>query len=270
MLRGTALITGASSGIGAVYADRLARRGYGLLLVARDRVRMEAIADRLASEARVPTEVLSADLVTDAGLEAVEDLLASRNDIVVLVNNAGMGGGTPLHQESPNGIDRLIALNVRAATRIAAAAASRFAQNRSGTIINIGSVTALFPEELNPVYPATKAYLLALTQSMVPQLEPLGVRVQIVLPGATRTEIWARSGQDVDALPPEIVMEAEDLVDAALAGLDLGELVTIPSLSDHGAWERFEDARCHLRPHLSKSRPAARYLWAGSSTVFAG
>ena len=264
MTRGTAIITGASTGIGATYADRLAKRGYGLLLVARDRPRMETLAARLVRETGVGIQIVKADLTVTDQLLSVEMMLRSEPGIVMLVNNAGIGGGGPLKSADPNYLEQLIALNVRATTRLAAAAASRFGAQAHGTIINISSVTALFPERMDPVYPATKAYLLALSQSLAAELSASNVRVQVVMPGATRTEIWERAGGSLDSLPPEIIMDVDDLVDAALAGLDLGEIVTIPSLPDHSDWQRFEDARTHLQPNLSRSNPAARYAVAGS------
>lgn len=119
--------------------------------------------------------------------------------------------------------------------------------------------TALMPGAFEPVYSASKAYVLSLSRSLAAQLAPKGVRVQAVLPGITRTEIWERSGRDVDALPAHMVMEVGDMVDASLAGLELGETVTLPSLPDLAGWQAVVDAETRLHPNLSLSRPAARY-----------
>ena len=259
---GTAVITGASSGIGSIYADRLAARGYDLLVVARDAARLDTLAEHLRARDGVAVEVVPTDLGDECALGSLCRRIRDDDLITMLVNNAGIGDVGPLQYATHEAILQLLMVNVTAPTLLAAAAADNFLRGGAGTIINIGSVTALFPERLDPVYPATKAYLLSLTQSLEAKLEPTGIRVQAVLPGATRTEIWARSGSDVDALPPEIVMTAEDLVDAALAGLDLGERITIPSLPDASRWDEHMAVRAALFPDLSRREPAARYLSA--------
>lgn len=260
--QGTALITGASSGIGAVYADRLARRGYDLLLVARDGQRLQALAQRLAADTGVSAQVLTADLTDRADLARVAQRLQDDADISLLLNNAGMAVNGQLGQADLDAVERMIALNVLAPTRLAAAAARRFAASGGGTLINIASVLALVPEMFSGSYSGTKAYLLNLTQSLQQELGPLGVRVQAVLPGATRTEIWDRAGMPIGHLPPDMLMDADAMVDAALAGLDLGETVTIPSLEAVHDWHALQDARRALGPFLSLSQPARRYTAA--------
>jgi uncharacterized protein len=257
--KGTALITGASSGIGAVYADRLARRGHDLILVARDEARLNEAAGRLGAAYGVSVLTLPADLTAETGLAAVEHRLETDPAIALFVNNAGIGVMSPLTDMSPAGITTLIQLNVLAAARLAAAAARAFAPRGQGTIINIASVLALVSERFNPVYNATKAFVLNLSQSMQRELAPNGVRVQAVLPGVTRTEIFDRAGGDISAYPPEMVMEASEMVDAALAGLDQGEVVTIPSLPNAGDFDAFTEARLALAPNLSRNHAAPRY-----------
>lgn len=259
MSEGTALITGASSGIGAVYADRLARRGHDLILVARDGARMEKLAERLRAETGVAVEVLPADLTDDAQVAAIEQRLASDTAISLLINNAGMSLNGGLLDNGAEQIGRLIALNITAPTRLAGAAGKAFVARHRGGIVNIASVLALAPEMFDGVYSGSKAYVLNLSQSLAKQVEPEGVRVQVVLPGATRTEIWERSGKDVNAFPAEMVMEVDDLVDAALVGFDKGETVTIPPLADEGQWEALQAARLAMAPGLSKREVAARY-----------
>jgi short-subunit dehydrogenase len=256
---GTAVITGASAGIGAVYADRLAKRGHDLVLVARDTARLEALAERLRGETGVAIEVLPADLTADANVTKVEQRLAA-GDVGLLVNNAGMSLTGSVLENGALEFTRIIALNVTAPTRLAAAAAKAFVAKGSGTIVNIASVLALAPELFDGVYSGTKAFVLNLSQGMAAQLSDKGVRVQAVLPGATRTEIWAKSGTDVDSFPEGFVMEVDDLVDAALVGLDLGEVVTIPPLPDHGQFEAMQAARRAMAPNLSRSAVAGRYL----------
>jgi short-subunit dehydrogenase len=257
--KGKALITGASVGIGATYADRLARRGYDLILVARNEKQLQDLATRLRSETGRNVEVLKADLIQDADLKRVEAKLATDPDVTLLVNNAGIYANAKLADHDGKAIDDMIKLNVTALTQLASIAAKAFSSRRRGTIVNVTSVLALAPEISNATYAGTKAYVLALTQTMNVELADTGVKVQAVLPGATRTEIWERSGADINAFPPEMVMEVDELVDAALVGLDAGELVTIPSLPDAADWTRFEDARAALRPNLSRQHAAARF-----------
>jgi short-subunit dehydrogenase len=152
----------------------------------------------------------------------------------------------------------MIQLNVIALTRLTHAAARAFVTRGNGTVINIASIVALSPELLNGSYSGSKAYVVNLSQSLHHELGDKGVRIQAVLPGATRTEFWEAAGLPVSHLPQEIVMTADDLVDAALAGLDAHELITIPSLPDVD-WERFNTARLKMAPNLSHARPAERY-----------
>jgi short-subunit dehydrogenase len=257
--QGTALVTGASSGIGAVYARRLAARGFDLLLVARDLQRLEEAASKLRDEYSVQVEVLKADLTQKDDVLKLEQRLRSDSSISLLLNNAGVAADGLLANADIYQLEQLIQLNVTAVTRLASAAAASFAKAGRGTIINIASVVALFPERFNATYSASKAYVLSLTQSLNAELDGTGVRLQAVLPGVTRTEIWERSGIDATQIPAEMVMEAGEMVDAALSGLDQGELVTIPSLPDAGDWDKFVAARHVLAPNLSKSQAAARY-----------
>ncbi|GLQ49858.1 SDR family NAD(P)-dependent oxidoreductase [Dyella flava] len=261
--KGTALITGASSGIGAIYADRLARRGYDLILVARNRERLDQLARRLSDATGRAVQTFPADLSSAAGVTAVEQLLRTDKSITALVNNAGFGAATPLLGSDIGRMDEMISLNVSALTRLTYAAAPGFVERGRGTIINIASIVAIAPELLNGVYSGTKAFVLAFTQSLHHELADKGVRVQAVLPGATATEFWDVAGVPITALPAQIVMPAQDMVDAALAGFDQGELVTIPALPEAADWQAFESARQKLSPNLSRSQPAARYRVAG-------
>jgi uncharacterized protein len=259
--KGTALITGASTGIGSVYADRLARRGYDLILVARDLKKLDALATRLHNETGRQISSIKADLTDTKDLRVVESRLAADSSITMLVNNAGIGGTASLLDSKPEDLDHMISLNVLALTRLTRAAAPGFAARGNATIINIASIVAIAPEMLNGTYGGSKAYVLALTQSMQKELGDK-IRVQAVLPGATSTPFWDIAGTPVQYLPKQIVMTAEDMVDAALAGLDQGEVVTIPSLPDHAEWERYNAARLEMTPKLSLSEPAQRYKQA--------
>lgn len=255
---GTALITGASSGIGALYAERLTHRGYDLILVARNRERLNALAKRLTDETGRSVEVVAADLGNPDDLRQVELLLRTDASITLLVNNAGVGATQPLLESDVDKMQDMITLNVNVLTRLTYAAVPGLVA-RQGTLINIASVVALAPERLNGVYGGTKAFVLAFSQSLHHELADKHVRVQVVLPGATATDFWAAAGTPLDYLPGEIVMKADDMVDAALAGLDQGEFITIPSLPDLGDLERYEAARQALMPNLSLRTPATRY-----------
>jgi uncharacterized protein len=261
--KGTALITGASSGIGAIYADRLARRGYDLILVARNRERLDELASRLSDATGRSVQTFPADLNDKSDLARVEDLLRTDQSITVLVNNAGFGATTPLLASDVSKMDEMISLNVSALTRLTYAAVPGFVNRANGTIINIASIVAIAPEMLNGVYGGTKAFVLAFTQSLQHELAAKGVRVQAVLPGATATDFWDIAGTPVQHLPSQIVMSAQDMVDASLAGLDQGEVITIPSLPDAADWHSLEEARRKLSPNLSHAQPAARYRVTG-------
>jgi short-subunit dehydrogenase len=257
--QGTALVTGASSGIGAIYAERLAARGFDLLLVARDEDRLQTAANKLRAEHGIKVEVLKADLTQRDDVLKVEQRLRSDSSISLLLNNAGVAADGLLANSDMDQMEKLIQLNVTTVTRLASAAAASFAKAGRGSIINIASVVALFPERFNATYSASKAYVLSLTQSLNAELEGTGVKVQAVLPGVTRTEIWERSGIDATQIPADMVMEAGEMVDAALSGLDQGELITIPSLPNASDWDNFVKARLVMAPNLSKSTAAARY-----------
>jgi len=253
----TALITGASSGIGATYADRLARRGHDLVLVARDQARMETLAARLRRETGVAIDILPADLTAAAGLARVEERLRRDTRIGLLVNNAGAAAHGGFAEPDLEALDKLIRLNVTALTRLAGAVVPQFLAKGEGAIINLASVVALAPELPIGIYAATKAFVLTFSQSLQTELGPRGLYVQAVLPAATRTEIWERSGRDVNAL--QGVMEVDEMVDAALVGFDRRELVTLPSLPDAGQWETLNAARLAMLPNFGQPHAAARY-----------
>jgi short-subunit dehydrogenase len=257
--KGIAVITGASSGIGAVYADRLARRGYDLLLVARTRGPMEGLAKKLSADTGRKIEILAADLTDAKDLAGLERILRENPMVSLLVNNAGLGGTKPLLNSDMRDMSRIIALNVEALTRLTYAVVPEFVKRGAGTIINISSIVGIAPERLNGVYGGTKAFVLAFSQSLRHELKDKGVTIQVVLPGATATNFWNTAGKPVENLPKEIVMSTEDMVDASLVGLDQGEFVTIPALPDAGLWQSYEAALQALQPYLSRAEPATRY-----------
>ena len=257
--KGTALITGASSGIGAVYADRLAKRGYDLILVARNEQRLAEVAEQVGQRTGRKVTTLKADLTKPVDLRRVEGVLRIDSSITALVNDAGFGASSKLLESNVDEMESMIYLNVTALTRLTYAVAKPFVERKNGLIVNIASIVAVAPELLNGTYSGTKAYVVNLTQSLHRELSEFGVRVQAVLPGAIETPFWDRAGLPVKHLPSENVMTADELVDASLAGLSLGEVVTIPSLPEIADWAAFEQARLALAPNLSHQHPAARY-----------
>ncbi|TCM52300.1 hypothetical protein C8J36_109181 [Rhizobium sp. PP-F2F-G48] len=249
------LITGASTGIGAVYAQRFAERGHDLVLVARSVDKLEASAARLRKETGVSIELLPADLTDKAQLSSVETRLREDASIGILVNNAGGNvGGTFVTQDIAD-LTKLVTLNATSVLRLAHAVAPRFAEKGEGAIINISSVLALAPEWATSVYTATKAFVLSLSQALHGELAPRGVYVQAVAPAATRTDLW--NLVEEDKRPP--LMEVSELVDAALVGFDRREAVTIPHLHDEAHWQALEAARKVLLQDTGHITAAARY-----------
>jgi uncharacterized protein len=257
----TAVVTGASSGIGAVYADRLAARGYNLILVARRADRLAALSGKLSEAHGAKVQVLVADLEKEADVARVEEVLANDASVHVLVNNAGFARLRPLAQSSANDSLSQVALNITSLTRLTQAVLPGFLSRNDGVIINIASVLAVHSLPVSSVYSGTKAYVLAFTRGLQDELAKAGVKVQVVLPASTATEIWSEgvSGVPLSALRPETVMSAEDLVDAALVGLDKGEAVTWPSVADESLWANYDAARSALFAATQTGTPAPRY-----------
>ncbi len=255
------LITGASSGIGTVYAERFAARGHDLVLVARDDARLKALAGRPGRDHGVAIGIIKADLIVPADLAVVEARLKDDARIGVLVNNAGAALPGSFLTQPTDDVARLISLNVTSLTRLASAVAPRLAKAGEGAIINIASVVGLAPEFGLTVYGATKAFVLYLSQGLQLELGPKGVYVQAVLPAATRTEIWERSGRDVSTMSG--VMDTEELVDAALVGFDRRETITIPPLPDAEQWTALNSARQAMLPNFAQEHAAERYRKAG-------
>jgi len=253
----TVLITGASAGIGAAYAERFARRGHDLVLVARNKARLEVLSEQLRKEHGVAVDVLQADVTNTDDLAAVETRLRDDDRIGILVNNAGASLAGTFVDQAASDIAQLIALNATAVARLASAVAPRFIKAGSGAIINVSSVVGLAPEFGMSVYGATKAFVTFLSQGLSLELGPKGIYVQAVLPAATRTELWQLVGIDVNTLPA--VMEVGELVDAALAGFDKREPVTIPPLHDAAQWDAYQAARQAMIPGFAQVHAAERY-----------
>jgi uncharacterized protein len=256
--QGIALITGASAGIGAVYADRLAKRGYDLILVARNEARLTALAARIAAKTGRTVETVCADLNDKAALAKIETILRENPRITMLVNNAGVGSVASVLDSNVDTMEAMINLNINALTRLTYAVAPAFVGRKGGTIVNIGSVVGIAVELLNGVYSASKSYVLSFGHALQRDLADKGVRVQTVLPAATATEFWDVAGY-AKQKEAASTMTADDLVDAALAGLDQGELVTIPTLHDGDGWTQWEAQRRALAPKFANAKAAPRY-----------
>lgn len=257
---GTAVVTGASAGIGSIYADRLAKRGYDLILVARRGDRLDSVAATLRAAHGVAVRTIVADLADPAELEKVAAALVADKSITMLVNNAGISTVAPFEAMTKANMDAINAINVLALVRLSHAIYPEFKARNKGTLINIGSVLALFSLPGSNLYSATKAYVQSFTRALQEEAAGTGVTVQLVMPGATATDIWELSGVPLSHLEPTHVMTPEDLVDAALAGLDLGEAVTLPSVEDFALFAAYEAARQALAAATANGRPASRYV----------
>lgn len=260
MTQQLALITGASSGIGATYAKQLAARGSNLILVARDAARLNQLANSLRESHGVDVSVLAADLTQADDMAKVARELRDNHAITLLVNNAGMVVEGEFTDADIQPLQTMLSLNIIALTELAHSAAQAFRARGQGTIVNIASVVALIHEAMNGAYNASKAYVLSLTRNMDRELSGSGVVLQAVLPGFTRTEIFDRAGKSISDIPAEKMMEVDDLVAAALRGLDNGELITLPSVEDMGLWQKLDEACSALLPFISLNKPASRYL----------
>ena len=253
-----AVVTGASSGIGAAYAEQLARRGHNLILVARRRDRLEALAARIAEAHGRDVVTHAADLARPEDLAGVERLLAERGDIDLLVNNAGVGALGPTAKVGADAAADLIQINVTALTRLSIAAAAAFARRGGGTIINIASVIGLIPSPNAAAYGGSKAYVLNFSRSLQMEYQAAKVVVQAVMPGPVRTEFFDASGGP--PFPDHLFMSADELAQTALKALDQGELICFPSLPDAAAWSAFEDSRLALAKAVTTTgKPASRY-----------
>lgn len=255
--QGTAIVTGASSGIGEVYAERLADRGYDLVLVARRKAELEKLAGSIAARTGRKVDFIVADLANSEGQALVEQRLRDDSTVTLLVNNAGAAATGPIVDGNADATEQMLTINVLALTRLSAAAANAFAARKAGAIVNVSSVMSVIITPRTAGYAASKAYVLNFSRALAEELAPLGVHVQAVLPGYTRTPFLPE--QFLATLPPEIVMDVNDLVDAALVGLDKGETVTIPPVHDIGDWDAFEAARQRLAGKTGNNQPAERY-----------
>jgi hypothetical protein len=236
-----ALVTGASSGIGQAFAERLAGDGYDLVVVGRRLDRLEELA---ASLSHVSVRPLAADLSTDDGVDAVAGVCAAE-PLTMLVNNAGVAHYMPLADLPAGKARELVNVKVLAPTMLTRAALPGMQARGEGTIINVAGMIAFSgpaPQSVMPrraVYAGTLAYLVAMSQTLHAELEGTGVRVQVLCPGVVATEFHTRQGMDLSAVPR---MSAQDVVTAGLRGLELGEVVCAPGVEDAGLLTAVFDA----------------------------
>jgi short-subunit dehydrogenase len=254
-----ALVTGASSGIGRVYAEHLARVGYDLVAVARRADRLHELATTLGEAHGADVEVLAADLGTAEGLALVSERIGRGAPIDMLVNNAGYAVRGLVAELDPNALETMLLVNVVALSRLSHAAMARMVGNGRGTIINIGSGTMFAQMPGNAGYGASKSFVAAFTRHMQSEAAGTGVRVQLLVPGVIATDFHEIAGNSIGRFPPERVMSAEDLVVASLRALELDEPVCIPSLPDIVDWDGYVAAEHKLWGNVSRDRAAARY-----------
>lgn len=263
---GTALITGASSGIGAAFAERLARDQYNLILVARRREQLEALAKELRATRHITAEVLPADLTRAEDLSRVEQRVMASGDLTLLVNNAGAGAYKPFVNLEAELAEALIRLQVVAVTRLCRAALPGMISRQQGAIINVSSRLAFSgalpspPLPKRAVYAASKAFVNVFTQLLHDELRGTGVHVQALCPGLVRTAFHASMGVDPDSFPQHAVMTPENVVAASLAGLRAGEVICIPALDDPACIATLQKSEKELLAHSGSGMPASRYL----------
>ena len=223
--RRVALVTGASSGIGAAFARRLARDGYDLILVARRHELLERLASELGA-----AETLAADLTLEEDLARVEARIAAAAELELLVNNAGFGTKGRLWEAPLDGQERMHQLHVMATVRLTRAALAAMVPRGRGGVINVSSVAAFGQSPGNVSYCATKAWMNSFTEGLDLELRGAGspVRVQALCPGFTVTGFHDAMGMSREGIPSWLWMRAEDVVDASLRGMERGKLFVVP------------------------------------------
>lgn len=259
---GTAVITGASAGLGRVFADRLAQRGYNLLLIARRGDLLEEVAKKLSSSYGITVNTWAADLSKPSELQAAADKLSADSSITMLVNNAGVSTLASVGSTQAAEAASMIAVNISALTALTIAVLPGFKARDRGIILNIGLVLGFAGLPISSIYSGTKGYVYLFTRGLQEEVSGTNVRVQLVAPAATATDIWELSGVPLSNLDAATVMTAENCVDAALRGMDLGEAVTMPSSNEVGLLSQFDELRVKLLVAAQHGKPADRYAAA--------
>lgn len=263
--RPRALVTGASSGIGAAFAERLAKDGYDLIVVARRSDKLEELAQHLQKSYPVGVEVLVADLSQHDSLKTVEKRIADDSSLEMLVNNAGFGGYMSFVELDPDKAEELIHVKVLAVTRLTRAALPGMIARRQGSVINVSSRLA-FSESTGSsqlpkraVYVGANAFINTFSQLLQSELEGTNVRVQALCPGVVQTEFHEHVGIDPNRYPAAIVMKPEDVVQASLVGLELGEVICIPAMEDMELLIQIQESHKQLFEQTRSGRIDERY-----------
>jgi short-subunit dehydrogenase len=260
-----AFVTGASSGIGQAFAERLARDGYDLTIVARRRERLKELAERLHQRHGVNVEVVAADLGKSVDLRSLERRIEEIDSLEMLVNDAGFGAYMPFAQLDPDKAEELINVQVLAVTRLTRAALPGMLTRKKGAIINVSSRLAFSASVDSPqlpkraTYVGTKAFINAFTQLLQSELQGTGVQLQALCPAVVVTEFHLRMGMDPTRFPPEIIMPATDLVDASLAALKTGEVICVPGLDDPDVLQQVWESQRKLLDRSGSGKVSKRY-----------
>jgi short-subunit dehydrogenase len=212
----------------------------------------------LSSNYRVEVASLVADLERPSDLSDLQARVAA-DDVTLLVNNAGAGGLGRSQDITADQLERIIKLNITALTRLSHAALAGFRKREAGVLVNIGSIMAHAAAPSAAAYSGSKAYVLNFTRSLQMEYAGSPIRIQLVMPGPIRTEFFTSQGVSESIFPPESYLASEQLVDAALAGLDAGESVTIPSMLDEQPWTALEAARSEFVKAMMSGKVAVRY-----------
>lgn len=261
--RPLALITGASSGIGAAYAEQLAAGGYDLVLAARTGSRLEELALRLGGAYGTSTWPLAVDLATTEGLNEVETFIRGSRPLAMLVNNAGFVLMAPVAKMDADRAEEQVRLHLIALVRLTRATLPGMIAAGHGDVIAVSSTMAFLGRPLIASYSATKAFMITFTESLYEELRDTGVRAQVVCAGRVRTEILERAGVDTTKMPDSTFMSPADVVTASLAGLELGEVVCIPGLEDRGLLDASRALARRLQDESSFTNVlASRYMRA--------
>lgn len=256
-----AVVTGASSGIGQAYAQRLARDGWDLAVVARRRERLEEVAAQLREEHAVNVRVMEADLSQQEQLLALCDELAHL-PVGMLVNNAALAHYMPFVDLPPENADALVHLNVLAPVLLTRAVVPGMRERAGGAVINVASLLAFSGPAQGPrmparaVYAASKAFLVTFSQVLAAEVGDAGVKVQVVCPGIVRSEFHSRQGMDMSAVSR---MEPDMIVQASLLDLERGQVLSIPGLPDESAQDRLLSAEQELLRFAQTAELPARY-----------
>lgn len=256
---GTAVVTGASSGLGEVFAERLAKRGYDLKLVARRKDKLDVLAEKLESKYGIKVTNLVADLGLDTDLEKVAEELRNDKSITLLINNAGTSTLTSVTKTSVMKQKEMVNVNITALMLLSNAILPQFLEKNEGTLINIASVLGFYSLPISAVYSGTKGFVIQYTKGLQEEVKGTNIHIQLVNPATTATELWEVGGVPLSALEQSTIMTSENCVDAILSGLDKGELITHPSVNDQNLIDVYEEARIKLLQGSQSGQPAERY-----------